>query len=143
MSTGPDLLRLDSPPPLDVPAFKQQILDRMIREVGRDPSFCSKQDWFYALSLALRERLSTERVISWRRNFTQQAKWVYYLSMELLPGRMLRAFLDAQGLLETCRQALSEFGSEIRIWRDGQADVSLAELFPEPFGGDALGRTRV
>src|SRR5579872_804693 len=106
MSTAPvpvpRLLPLEEPPPLDVESFKQEILHRMIREVGRDPSYCSKQDWFYALALVLRERLSTERVNSWRRNFTHQAKWVYYLSMELLPGRMLRAFLDAQGLLATC-----------------------------------------
>jgi len=97
------LFPLDEPRRLDVASFKQELLQRMVREVGRDPSYCSKQDWFYALAFVLRERLSTERVNSWRRNFTQQAKWVYYLSMELLPGRMLRAFLDAQGLLEISR----------------------------------------
>src|SRR5579872_5611125 len=96
------LLPLEEPPRLDVARFREELLHRMIRQVGRDPSFCSKQDWFLALALVLRERLSTDRVNSWRRNFTHQAKWIYYLSMELLPGRMLRAFLDAQGLLATC-----------------------------------------
>ena len=108
---------LERPPPLDVDAFKQELLHRMIREVGRDPSFCSKQDWFYALALVLRERLSMERVNSWRRNFTREAKWVYYLSMELLPGRMLRAFLDAQGLLNVASGALHELGVDLdELW---------------------------
>ncbi len=111
------LLPLERPPPLDVESLKQEILHRMIRDVGRDPSFCSKQDWFFALSLVLRERLSTERVNSWRRNFTREAKWVYYLSMELLPGRLLRAFLDAQGLLGVARQAMHELGVDLEeLW---------------------------
>jgi glycogen phosphorylase len=111
------LFPLEQPPPLDVESFKQEILHRMIREVGRDPSFCSKQDWFYALALVLRERLSMERVNNWRRNFTRQAKWVYYLSMELLPGRMLRAFLDAQGLLNVASEALHELGVDLdELW---------------------------
>ena len=42
-----------------------------------------------------------------------------------------------------CRQALAEFGSEIRIVREGLSDVTLRELLPEPFEGDAVGRTRV
>jgi glycogen phosphorylase len=98
------LFPLEQPPSLGVESFKQEILHRMIHEVGRDPSSCSKQDWFYALALVLRERLSMERVNSWRRNFTREAKWVYYLSMGLLPGRMLRAFLDVQGLLNVANE---------------------------------------
>lgn len=128
----PQPFPLEQPPPLDVESFKQEVLHRMIREVGRDPSYCSKQDWFYALALVLRERLSTERVNSWRRNFTQQAKWVYYLSMELLPGRMLRAFLDAQGLLDICRQAMRELGVNLDELWEFEAEPAL--------GNGGLGR---
>lgn len=131
-STVPEPLALEQPPSLDVETFKQEIVQRMIREVGRDPAYCTNQDWFYALALVLRERLSTERVFSWRRNFTQHAKWVYYLSMELLPGRMLRAFLDAQGLLGTCRQALHELGVNLDELWDFEAEPAL--------GNGGLGR---
>jgi hypothetical protein len=43
----------------------------MIREVGRDPSFCSKQDWFYALALVLHgpaNYFSHGKLIAWARN---------------------------------------------------------------------------
>jgi glycogen phosphorylase len=134
ISTIPEsaLVPLEEPPSLDVASFRQELLHRMIREVGRDPSFCSKQDWFYALAFVLRERLSTERVNSWRRNFTHQAKWVYYLSMELLPGRMLRAFLDAQGLLEISREALRELGVDLDELWEFEAEPAL--------GNGGLGR---
>lgn len=128
----PQPFPIEQPQPLDVASFKQQVLQRMVREVGRDPSYCTKQDWFYALALVLRERLSIERVNSWRRNFTQQAKWVYYLSMELLPGRMLRAFLDAQGLLDICREAMRELGVNLDELWEFEAEPAL--------GNGGLGR---
>lgn len=42
-----------------------------------------------------------------------------------------------------CRQALAEFGLEIRIVRDGSVDVTLRELLPDAFGAETLGRTRI
>lgn len=128
----PQPFPLEQPRHFDVASFKQEVLHRMIREVGRDPSYCTKQDWFYALALVLRETLSVERVNSWRRNFTQQAKWVYYLSMELLPGRMLRAFLDAQGLLDICREAMRELGVNLDELWEFEAEPAL--------GNGGLGR---
>jgi cytidine deaminase len=39
-----------------------------------------------------------------------------------------------------CRQALSEFGAELRIVRAGRAETTLAALLPDAFGPDALRR---
>ena len=119
-------------PHLDRETFKRELLRSMVREVGRDPSYCTKYDWFYALALVLRERLSAERVRTWRRNFTHEAKWVYYLSMELLPGRMLKTFLMAQGLLDVCREALRDLNVELDELWDFEAEPAL--------GNGGLGR---
>jgi starch phosphorylase len=54
----PTLFPLEEPRRLDIASLKQELLQRMVREVGRDPSYCSKQDWFYALAFVLRERLT-------------------------------------------------------------------------------------
>lgn len=42
-----------------------------------------------------------------------------------------------------CRQALREFGEEIRVIRADRADVTLADLLPDAFGPQTLDRTRI
>src|SRR5215470_17060428 len=97
--------------------IKRELARSMIQQMGRDPSFATTQDWFYALAYFLRGRLSSTRVQTWRRNFTHDAKWVYYLSLELLPGRLLKTCLISQGLLESCREALADFGVDLdSLW---------------------------
>jgi starch phosphorylase len=108
------------------------LLGNIVELLGRDPKLATKRDWFYALAYYLRGRLSAARVETWRRNFEDGTKWNYYLSMELLPGKLLRTCLNTQGLLETCRAALKD------------CDVDLENLFElevEPaLGNGGLGR---
>jgi cytidine deaminase len=42
-----------------------------------------------------------------------------------------------------CRQALSEFGVDLAIVREGRDDVPLRDLLPDAFGREALERARV
>ena len=121
-------------PPLCVERddIKRELICSMIQQMGRDPAFASKQDWFFALAYLMRARLSAKRIRTWRRNFNHDAKWVYYLSLEFLPGRLLRTCLVSQGIYDVCKQALAEF------------DVDLEELWDfevEPaLGNGGLGR---
>jgi len=112
--------------------IKRELARNMIQLMGRDPGFATKQDWFYALAYFLRGRMSSARVQTWRRNFANQAKWVYYFSLELLPGRMLKPSLISLGLLEPCRKALSDLGVDLdELW----------EFETEPaLGNGGLGR---
>lgn len=112
--------------------IKRELARNVIQQMGRDPDYATKQDWFYALAYFLRGRLSTSRVQTWRRNFANQAKWVYYFSLELLPGRMLKTSLISLGLLEPCRKALSDLGVDLEeLW----------EFETEPaLGNGGLGR---
>jgi starch phosphorylase len=125
------------PLPKDTDAFapddiKREIARNMIQQMGRDPSYATKQDWFYALAYFLRGRLSSARVQTWRRNFANDAKWVYYFSLELLPGRILKTSLISLGLFEPCRQALADLGVDLdELW----------EFETEPaLGNGGLGR---
>lgn len=120
------------PAPLDREGLKRELLFSMVRNVGRDPSYCTSQDWFYALAHVLRGRLSSDRVRTWRRNFTGKAKWVYYLSMELLPGRMLKVLLAAEGITDICREALRDLGVDLDALWDIEAEPAL--------GNGGLGR---
>src|SRR5687768_17593367 len=95
-----------SPPLMDREAIKDELARCLIEQLGRDPAFATKQDWFYALAYFLRGQLSASRIETWRRNFDQEAKWVYYLSLELLPGKLLRSCLISLHMLDASREAL-------------------------------------
>lgn len=112
--------------------IKRELICSMIEQMGRDPAFASKQDWFYALAYLMRGRLSAARIRTWRRNFTHDAKWIYYLSLEFLPGRMLKTYLLSQGIYDACRKALAEFNVDLEeLW---QFEVEAA------LGNGGLGR---
>jgi starch phosphorylase len=119
-------------PPTRREEVKRELVRHVIEQMGRDPAFASKQDWFYALAYFLRGRLSAARIRTWRRNFTHDAKWTYYLSLELLPGRQLRTCLLSYGLYDVCREALADFGVDLEELRDIEVEPAL--------GNGGLGR---
>jgi len=121
-----------SPPESERGEIKRALAQHMIQQLGRDPAFATTQDWFYALAYFLRGRLSSARVHTWRRNFTHDAKWVYYLSLELLPGRLMKTCLVSQGLYENCREALAELGVNLDDLWDFELEPAL--------GNGGLGR---
>jgi glycogen phosphorylase len=115
-----------------VAGVKRELVRCMVQDMGRDPAFASQQDWFFALAYFLRGRLSAARIRTWRRNFDQDAKWVYYLSLEFLPGRLLATCLRNLGLLEPCTQALAELGIDLETLRTYEVEPAL--------GNGGLGR---
>ncbi len=115
-----------------VAGVKRELVRCMVQDMGRDPAYASHQDWFYALAYFLRGRLSASRIRTWRRNFDQDAKWVYYLSLEFLPGRLLASCLRNLGLLEPCSAALAELGIDLETLRSYEVEPAL--------GNGGLGR---
>lgn len=113
-------------------AIKRDLVSSMIQQMGSDPAFASKQDWFFALAYLMRGRLSAARIRNWRRNFDHDAKWVYYLSLEFLPGRLLKSCLLSQGIYENCRQALADFNIDLEELWDFEVEAAL--------GNGGLGR---
>jgi starch phosphorylase len=118
--------------PTEREEVRRELVRSIIENVGRDPSFATAQDWYYALAYFLRGRLSRARVQTWRRNFVHDAKWVYYLSLELLPGRMLKTCLISEGLLDVSREALAELGVDLNDLWDVEVEPAL--------GNGGLGR---
>ncbi|MBV9990538.1 MAG: glycogen/starch/alpha-glucan phosphorylase [Alphaproteobacteria bacterium] len=97
--------------------IRHALVSNIVTLLGRDPATATRRDWFYALAYYLRGRLSAARVETWRRNFESGVKWNYYLSMELLPGKLLRTCLTSQGLTESCREALAGCGVDLEeLW---------------------------
>src|SRR4051812_14077366 len=123
---------LDLPAPPIRAEIKHELIRNLIEQMGRDPTTATPQDWFYALAYFLRGRFSSARIRTWRRNSDHHAKWVYYLSLEFLPGRLLKTCLISQGVYEVCSQALADLNVDLDHLWDFEIEAAL--------GNGGLGR---
>ena len=135
----------------DVESLRQSVNKHLLYTVGKDSVAASKRDWLYALSAAVRDRLVERWMDTTRRQYQQNVKRVYYLSMEFLPGRMLSNALIALGLHEECYDALRELGLDFdelaaldrvfSVWRDPASWTALRrQAMREDFGWEPSAR---
>jgi starch phosphorylase len=116
----------------DSESLRESISRHLIYTVGKDAVAASKRDWLYALSTAVRDRLIERWMDTTRRSYQQDAKRIYYLSMEFLPGRTLSNALIALGLHGVCNEALRGLSLDLD---------ELDALEPDPaLGNGGLGR---
>ncbi|HEX4211517.1 MAG TPA: glycogen/starch/alpha-glucan phosphorylase, partial [Candidatus Binataceae bacterium] len=91
-----------------------------------------RHDWYRACAMAVRDML-IERMIGTQGRFERNnAKRLYYLSLEFLIGRSLENNLFNLGIIELCREWLSESGIELEPLFDEEPDAAL--------GNGGLGR---
>jgi len=115
-----------------VATLKRSIASKLVHTIGKDPSAATPHDWLQATALAVRDRLVEHQIKNDGAQTGQDAKRVYYMSIEFLIGRTFTNALLALGLTEDVRQALSELGADV-----GQ----LPELEPDAaLGNGGLGR---
>jgi starch phosphorylase len=113
-------------------SLRDAISRHLIYTVGKDAVSASQRDWLFALSMAVRDLLIERWMDTTRRIYQQDAKRVYYLSMEFLPGRTLSNALIALGLHDLCGDALRGLGLDLD---------ELDALEPDPaLGNGGLGR---
>jgi glycogen phosphorylase len=122
----------DETPTNTVEALRHSILERLVYSVGKDVASATQRDWMFAVFHAVRDRI----VKRWRETLLQSreqnAKRVYYLSMEYLTGRALVNALLATDLYDTVKQACTQLGADFD---------ALIEVEPDPaLGNGGLGR---
>ncbi|HEY8215179.1 MAG TPA: glycogen/starch/alpha-glucan phosphorylase, partial [Methylocystis sp.] len=105
---------------------------RLTYTVGKDNADASPRDWFVATALATRDRLVSSWLASTKRNYQEDRRRVYYLSLEFLIGRLLIDALTNLGLTEAMRDALAELGVDLDMLRAVEPDAAL--------GNGGLGR---
>ena len=119
-------------PQSSVDALRRAIVDRLVYAVGKDLQSATQRDWLYAIFYVVRDRIMN----SWRESLAkardQDAKRVYYLSMEFLTGRALTNAMLAAGIYEPLRQACAELGADFEALVDLEPDAGL--------GNGGLGR---
>ena len=106
--------------------------NHLIFSVGKDTITATHRDWFFALAKVVRERLIERWMGTMRRYYRNDAKRVYYLSMEFLIGRSLMNSVLNIGFLDEVRQACIEEGIDLDRITELEFDAAL--------GNGGLGR---
>lgn len=118
--------------PGDISSLKRALVNRLIYSIGKDPVETQERDWFFALAYVVRDLLTLRWMESMRRYYLQDAKRVYYLSMEFLIGRALGNSLLNIGCYDEFRQVLDDVGLSLEALFEAEEEAAL--------GNGGLGR---
>jgi len=116
----------------DPESLRRSVANRLLYTVGKDPVVAHDGDWYVALSQVVRDRLVERWMDTTRRQYAQNVKRIYYLSMEFLIGRALTNSLLAIGLYDDFTAALKTTGINVEEIREQEPDAAL--------GNGGLGR---
>lgn len=120
--------------PVDAAAFRNQIMAKLVYQVGQRPETATDHDWFMATAFAVKERVVDVWNVSTKESEPAGAgrKKVCYLSMEFLVGRLLSEVIGNLGLTATVEEALEGLGISLDSLRTFETDAAL--------GNGGLGR---
>ena len=117
---------------MDAGSFTLSIANHLKYTLARHRGGASLYDQYWALALAIRDRL-VDRLLATQQTYEENdVKRAYYLSMEYLPGRLLRDGIVNLGLAEELQKAARELGLEVAELFDVEPDAGL--------GNGGLGR---
>ena len=119
-------------PEMNVEAFKKSIVYKLIFLIGRSPREASQRDWLNATLHAVRDLVTEGWITTARQARKDDARRVYYLSMEFLIGRTLSNAMIAEGLYDIAQKALSELNVDLEEIIEKEVDPGL--------GNGGLGR---
>lgn len=100
--------------------------------LAKDRFTATDYDRYYALALAVRDRVIERWLATQQTHHHHNVKRVYYLSLEFLIGRMLGTNVLNLSLEKQCRRALTDTGINWHDLRDCEVDAGL--------GNGGLGR---
>lgn len=112
--------------------LKRDFLYHLHFTLAKDQYSATSSDYYLALSHAVRDSLAQRWLDTQQSYYLNDAKRVYYLSMEFLIGRTLGNALINLGLVHAWQQALEELGLDIEDLKDMEWDAGL--------GNGGLGR---
>src|SRR5262249_38733620 len=117
----------------DASALKEAILAHLEYTLAELPGHVdSAWEPSVALALAVRDRMVQGWIRTQDRYYDEDAKRVYYLSLEYLIGRTLGNSVVNLGLTDQCEQALVDLGYTLEDLREAEWDAGL--------GNGGLGR---
>ena len=112
--------------------LKQELTDKLLKQFSVRPQEATYEQMYRGLALVLRDRMRSQRVEYIHRTHEQDAKQVYYMSMEFLMGRSLKNTLYNLDLTDAANTVLQEFGIKLDALYELEPDAGL--------GNGGLGR---
>ncbi|MFH1998385.1 MAG: glycogen/starch/alpha-glucan phosphorylase [Planctomycetota bacterium] len=100
--------------------------------LGNDGSVPRKDTYFNGLAYSVRDRLLKSWIEGQRAYYNKNAKRLYYLSMEFLPGRFLMNYITNLEMKKQCEQAIEPVGFKLEELEEEEWDAGL--------GNGGLGR---
>jgi glycogen phosphorylase len=116
----------------DAESLKKTFINRIRYSLAKDEYSASDHDAYKALAYTVRDRLVDRWIETQQAYYKQDAKRVYYLSMEFLTGRALGNAIINLDLNENTRKMLLEFGYKLEDLEEMESDAGL--------GNGGLGR---
>ena len=113
-------------------SLRQDFEHHLRRTLAKDRYTATDRDRYYALALAVRDRLIERWIATQQTHHKQNVKRIYYLSLEFLIGRLLGNNVINLKLEDSCRAAMAELGLDWEDLRDHEVDAGL--------GNGGLGR---
>ena len=108
------------------------MLTKLRLAIGKEASMATRQDWYKATALALRDRVVHRWLMAEKDSYDAGRKRVYYLSLEFLIGRLFFDALNNMGLLKIFETAIGDLGPGLGDFRQCEPDAAL--------GNGGLGR---
>jgi len=118
--------------PMSADAVRQDFERHLRLTLAKDRYTATDRDRYYALALAVRDRLIERWSATQQMHHKNNVKRVYYLSLEFLIGRLLGNNVINLQLEDSCQAAMSDIGLDWEDLRDHEVDAGL--------GNGGLGR---
>lgn len=112
--------------------FKEAIHENIKNQFRKTIDQVNEQQLFHAVALAVRDIIVDEWIATHKTYEKEDAKTVYYLSMEFLMGRALGNNIINLRVDKVIRESLNELGIDLNMIEDQESDAGL--------GNGGLGR---
>src|SRR5690606_36075113 len=120
---------LDAPTPerraLTADGLREEILQKLIYSIGKNPLVARPYDWLRATIYAVRDHIIDQWMESSRATWRNSHKRVYYLSLEFLIGRLMRDAMSNIGVMELVRDSLKNFNVDLGDLINLEPDAAL------------------
>ena len=127
---APVQLQLDGPPTVE--SMRLAMARHIQNSQAKEARSATALDRYYALCYSVRDRLVDRWINTQQTYYKQDARRVYYLSMEYLMGRALNNALLNLGIKDLCKEALAAEGISLADLERLEPDAGL--------GNGGLGR---
>ncbi len=116
----------------DVESLKRAFAEHLQYSQGKDEHSATSLDRYFAAAYAVRDRLMRRWLQTQQAWYREDAKRVYYLSLEFLMGRLMENNLINLGLRDNLKAALADLGIDLADLLEQEPDAGL--------GNGGLGR---